>query len=125
MCREADLLRIKLRKRLKRERPDPLSVPDPPNQVWAMPRPIADCKAICRNGFYGRPVVEREIVQDALAVDVAFQLLVAQLYFHLCGPISRVRPHAGTGVALRQQMVHRLAIVLGCVHCPAGHCAAG
>jgi len=29
-------LRIKPRKRLKRERPDPLSVPDKPNQVWSM-----------------------------------------------------------------------------------------
>ena len=27
---------IKPRKRLKRERPDPLSVPDQPNQVWSM-----------------------------------------------------------------------------------------
>jgi putative transposase len=29
-------LRIKPRKLLKRERPDPLSVPDQPNQVWSM-----------------------------------------------------------------------------------------
>lgn len=29
-------LRIKPRKRLKRERPEPLSVPDRPNQVWSM-----------------------------------------------------------------------------------------
>ena len=29
-------LRIKPRKRLKRERPDPLSVPGRPNQVWPM-----------------------------------------------------------------------------------------
>lgn len=29
-------LRIKPKKRLKRDRPDPLSVPDSPNQVWSM-----------------------------------------------------------------------------------------
>jgi putative transposase len=29
-------LRIKPRKRLKRERPEPLSVPEKPNQVWSM-----------------------------------------------------------------------------------------
>jgi hypothetical protein len=41
-------LRIKPRKRLKRERPDPLSVPDQPDQVWSIPRPTGDCAAICR-----------------------------------------------------------------------------
>jgi putative transposase len=29
-------LRIKPRKRFKRERPEPLSVPDRPNQVWSL-----------------------------------------------------------------------------------------
>ena len=47
----------------------------------------------------------------AFTVDVAFQLAVAQLGLHLLRSISRVRPHAGPGIALHQQVVHRLAVI--------------
>lgn len=56
-------LRIKPRKRLKRERPDPLSVPDQPNKVCSMPRPTGDCAAICRKGFHSGSAVEWKIVR--------------------------------------------------------------
>lgn len=46
--RELELnLRIKPRKRLKREKPDELAVPDAPNQVWSKS---------CLLGLYGRPI---------------------------------------------------------------------
>jgi len=35
-CEQALNLRIKPRKRLKRDRPDALAVPEAPNQVWSM-----------------------------------------------------------------------------------------
>ena len=47
----------------------------------------------------------------ALAVDVAGQLGGLQLGLHLLGTIRRIRPHARAGVALHQQVIHRLAVV--------------
>lgn len=49
----------------------------------------------------------------ALAVDVALQLHAAQLGFHLLGPISGISPDPRAGIAPRQQVVHRLAVVQG------------
>lgn len=54
-------LRIKPKKRLKRDKPEPLAVPDVPNDTWSMPRPIGDCVAICRKGFYGGSVSRRSV----------------------------------------------------------------
>ena len=49
----------------------------------------------------------------ALAVDVALQLHAAQLGFHLLGPIGRIGPDPRAGIAPRQQVVHRLAVMQG------------
>ena len=58
----------------------------------------------------------------ALAVDVAFQFPGTQLRLHLFGAIGRIRPHARTGIALHQQVIHRLAVVLSSIaDVPAPH----
>ena len=69
-------LRIKPRKRLKRERPDPLSVPDRPNQVWSMDF-MAD------QLWNGRSFRTLNIIDDfnreGLAIDVDFSLPAARV----------------------------------------------
>ncbi len=49
----------------------------------------------------------------ALAVDVALQLARAEPGFHVLGAIGRIGPDTRAGVAPRQQVVHRLAVVQG------------
>ena len=69
-------LRIKPRKRLKRERPDPLSVPDQPNQVWSMDF-MAD------QLWNGKSFRTLNIIDDfnreGLAIDVDFSLPAARV----------------------------------------------
>ena len=69
-------LRIKPRKRLKRERPDPLSVPDRPNQVWSMDF-MAD------QLWNGKSFRTLNIIDDfnreGLAIDVDFSLPAARV----------------------------------------------
>ena len=69
-------LRIKPRKRLKRERPDPLSVPDRPNQVWSMGF-MAD------QLWNGKSFRTLNIIDDfnreGLAIDVDFSLPAARV----------------------------------------------
>ena len=50
--RELELnMRIKPRKRLQREKPEPLAVPEAPNEVWSMPCHDRRCKASLRVDF--------------------------------------------------------------------------
>ena len=69
-------LRIKPRKRLKRERPDPLSVPDRPNQVWSMDF-MAD------QLWNGKSIRTLNIIDDfnreGLAIDLDFSLPAARV----------------------------------------------
>jgi putative transposase len=64
-------LRIKPRKRLKRERPEPLSVPDRPNQMWSM-------DFMSDQLWNGRSFRTLNIIDDfnreGLAIDVDFSL---------------------------------------------------
>ena len=45
-------LRIKPRKRLKRDKPDALAVPDAPNVTWSITAPAGACKVCCREGDF-------------------------------------------------------------------------
>ena len=69
-------LRIKSRKRLKRERPDPLSVPDQPNQVWSM-------DSMADQLWNGKSFRTLNIIDDfnreGLAIDVDFSLPAARV----------------------------------------------
>jgi len=49
----------------------------------------------------------------ALAVNVALELLRAQLRLRLLGPIGGIRLHARAGIALHQQVIHCLAVMQG------------
>lgn len=64
-------LRIKPKKRLKRDRPDPLSVPDSPNQVWSMDF-MAD------QLWNGKSFITLNVLDDfnreGLAIEVGFSL---------------------------------------------------
>ena len=51
-------LRIKPKKRLRRDTPEPLAVPDRPNETWSATAPAGDCIAIFR---------ERDLMADQLA----------------------------------------------------------
>jgi hypothetical protein len=44
-------LRIKPRKRLKRDKPDALAVPDAPNMTWSMHCPAGECAHSLRGDF--------------------------------------------------------------------------
>ena len=62
--RELELnMRIKPRKRLQRETPEPLIVPEAPNEVWSI---IArqHMRSMCERGLHGRPVGGWSFVQD-------------------------------------------------------------
>ena len=64
-------LRIKPRKRLKRERPEPLSVPDKPNQVWS----IDFMSDRLWNGKSFRTLnILDDFNREGLAIDVDFSL---------------------------------------------------
>ena len=69
-------LRIKPRKRLKRERPEPLSVPDKPNQVWSM-------DFMSDQLWNGKSFRTLNILDDfnreGLAIDVDFSLPAARV----------------------------------------------
>jgi len=69
VCRiycEPDLnLRIKPRKRLKRDKPDALAVPDAPNVTWSITAPAGACDACCREG---------DVMADRLGDGRAFRL---------------------------------------------------
>ena len=69
-------LRIKPRKRLKRERPEPLSVPDRPNQVWSM-------DFMSDQLWSGKTFRTLNIIDDfnreGLAIDVDFSLPAARV----------------------------------------------
>ena len=67
------------------------------------------------NSFDKHRLFGQRLAALALAVDVAFQLPVAQLGLHLCGPASRIRPYSRARVAPHRQVIHRLAVVLCCV----------
>tara|TARA_R110002074_G_scaffold1107_2_gene6577 strand:+ start:603 stop:794 length:192 start_codon:yes stop_codon:yes gene_type:complete len=47
-------LRIKPKKRLKRDKPEPLAVPEGPNETWSIAARQA-MQSIVERGFYGRP----------------------------------------------------------------------
>ena len=64
-------------------------------------------RAIAALGLFGQ-----RLAALALAMDVAPQLHAAQPGFHLLGPICGISPDTRTGVAPRQQVVHRLASVV-------------
>lgn len=49
----------------------------------------------------------------ALAMDAASQPSGAQLGLHLFGTVGRIGPDVRAGVALHEQVIHRLAIVQG------------
>ena len=51
-------LRIKPKKRLRRDTPEPLAVPNRPNETWSATAPAGDCIAIFR---------ERDLMADQLA----------------------------------------------------------
>ncbi len=62
--RELELnMRIKPRKRLQREKLEPLAVPEAPNEAWSMHCPAAHAQHV-RKGLHGRPVGRRSFVQD-------------------------------------------------------------
>ena len=69
-------LRIKPRKLLKRERPDPLSVPDQPNQVWSM-------DFMSDQLWNGKPFWTLNILdhfnREGSAIDVDFSLPAARV----------------------------------------------
>ena len=44
-------LRIKPKKRLKRDKPEPLAVPDRPNETWSMRCPAGECMHSLRGDF--------------------------------------------------------------------------
>jgi putative transposase len=70
--RELELnMRIKPRKRLRRERPEPLVVPEAPNEVWSMDF-IADQLADGR-AFRTLNVLD-DFNRDGLAIEVDFSL---------------------------------------------------
>ena len=81
-------LRIKPRKRLKRERPEPLSVPDRPNQVWSIVARQAMLASL-RGDFMsdqlwnGKSFRTLNILDDfnreGLAIDVDFSLPAARV----------------------------------------------
>ncbi len=77
-------LRIKPRKRLQREKPEPLAVPDARNEVWLMPRHDRRCKASLRVDFMadqladGRSFRALNVLDDfnreGLGIEVDFSL---------------------------------------------------
>ena len=69
-------LRIKPRKRLKRERPDPLSVPDRPNQVWLMDF-MAD--QLWNGKFFRTLNIIDDFNREGLAIDVDVSLPAARV----------------------------------------------
>ncbi len=64
-------LRIKPRKRLKRERPEPLSVPDRPNQVWSMDF-MSD--QLWSGKTFRTLNISDDFDREGLAIDVGFSL---------------------------------------------------
>lgn len=52
--REPELnMRIKPRKRLHREKPEPLAVPEAPNEVWSITA-LSHMQSMCERGLRGR-----------------------------------------------------------------------
>jgi hypothetical protein len=65
--RELELnLRIKPRKRLVRERPEPLAVPEQPNQTWSMCQSARNVDPLSASNFHP-PVVDQRLACPALA----------------------------------------------------------
>lgn len=69
-------LRIKLRKRLKRERRDRLSVPDKPNQVWSMDF-MSD--QLWNGRLFRTLNILDDFNREGLAIDVDFSLPAARV----------------------------------------------
>ena len=69
-------LRIKPRKRLKRERPEPLSVPDRPNQVWSMD--FMSDQLWSEKTFRTLNIID-DFNREGLAIDVDFSLPAARV----------------------------------------------
>jgi putative transposase len=77
-------LRIRPNKRLKREKPEPLVVPEAKNQTWSMPRPAGDCLQSLRGDFMadqlgnGRSFRTLNVLDDfnreGLGIEVDFSL---------------------------------------------------
>ena len=63
------------------------------------------------NSFDKHRLFGQRLAALALAVNVAFQLAVAQLGLHRLGPVSCIRPYSRARVAPHQQVIHRLAVV--------------
>lgn len=55
-------LRIKPKKRLKRDKPEPLAVPERPNETWSYCPATHAC--MCERGFHGRSACRRTVDQD-------------------------------------------------------------
>ncbi len=60
-------------------------------------------------------LLEQRLAALALAMNVAFQLLGAQLALHCLGPIGGFHPDVRANVALPQQVNHTQAVMHGCV----------
>jgi len=83
-CELALNLRIKPKKRLYREKPEPLSVPTAINQMWSMRCPAGDCKQSLRGDFMhdqlgdGRSFRTFNVIDDfnreGLGIEVDFSL---------------------------------------------------
>lgn len=77
-------LRIRPNKRLKREKPEPLAVPEAKNQTWSMPCPAGDCLQSLRGDFMadqlgnGRSFRTLNVLDDfnreGLGIEVDFSL---------------------------------------------------
>ena len=55
-------LRIKPKKRLKRDKPEPLAVPERPNETWSITPGTHAC--MCERGFHGGSAGRRALDQD-------------------------------------------------------------
>jgi putative transposase len=89
---ELDLnLRIQFGKHLKRDRLDPFSVPDQPNQVWSMDF-MAD-QLWNEKSFRTVNMID-DFNSEGLAIDVAFSLPAAWVVCNLNQLIQRCKPQA-------------------------------